>query len=137
MLYTGPSIEVLKKYTADQVFTDEQRVRYLGERLQQTINTFKLGATIKSTQVTSIAITFSLEMEDGAHVKNLKQYKADLEMALLSSIELEDNGNGMIDVTLKNMSRPLVGLRSIIETESFLSAESLLTVAVGIERIST
>ena len=53
--YKLPPIHLLNQYSADEVFTNRDRVRRLGEELEDTCRAFKVDAEIESVNINSLA----------------------------------------------------------------------------------
>lgn len=133
--YFFPPITLLKSYTKDDVFTNSDRVKSIGKWLQETCDNFSIGAQVIDTNVTSMAITYLLRLDTGVSIRSITKMKADFELNLGEEIEITGLGEerGTIQIVVKNMKRPLVGLRSVIESSEFKNSHSPLTIAAGVD----
>ena len=133
--YDYPPIDLLNEYSTDELFMNEDRVRGLGEALERTIREFKVDASVVNSRSTSLAITFTVRPGIGVSVKEFNKLKNDIELHLGSEIEINTVGEerGTIEIIVKNTQRPLIGLRSIIDTSDFWDDDSCMTIAAGVD----
>jgi len=133
--YVAPPISLLRDYSPDSIFTDADRIRRLADILQRTCDSFNIAAKVTDVKATSLAITFTLSLAPGVSVKSITKLKADFELHLASEIEFNGYGEGRnsIQILAKNMNRPMIGLKSVIESNNYKESESPLTVAAGVD----
>jgi len=134
-VYNYPPISLLKEYTSDDIFMDQDRAKKIAKILMETCWEFSLGASIDNISTSSMSITISVRPEIGTSLKSFTNLKVDFEVRLASQIEINASTEreGIIDFVIKNMNRPLVGIRSIIESDEFQRIESPLTIAAGVD----
>ena len=134
-IYVAPPIDLLRDYSSDSIFTDEDRVRKLAGVLQRTCDSFNINAKVTDVKATSLAITFTLSLAPGVSVKMISKLKADFELHLASEIEFNGLGerNNSIQISAKNMKRPMIGLKSVLATKAFRESKSPLSVAAGVD----
>lgn len=133
--YVAPPLSLLRDYSADSIFTNGDRVRNLGEEMQQACNDFGIAARVVDINATSLAITFKLKTDPGVSIRSINKLKIDFEVALGCFIEInaDPNEEYVMQISAKNMNRPLIGLKSVLESDRFKSMKSPLGVAAGID----
>ncbi len=133
--YVAPPLSLLRDYSPDAIFTDHDRVRNLGAELQQTCDDFGIAARVVDMNATSLAVTFKLKTDPGVSIKSINKLKVDFEVALGSFIEINPDPNEeyVIQISAKNMNRPLIGLKSVLESDVFRAMKSPLAIAAGID----
>ena len=133
--YIPPSKQLLKNYTSDDVFMNKDRSEALASSIVDICTSFKVGVSLTDVEANDMAITVSLLLNPGVSVKSIKALKAELELYLASRVEFyeDDEGSERIQILIKNEKRPLVGLKSIIESKQFENAKSPLSIAVGVD----
>lgn len=133
--YIAPRLDMLRDYSPDSIFADADRVRKLASILQNMFSSFGLDVRVVDGKATSLAIIYTLELAPGVSVKSVLKLKADFELHLASEIEFNGFGenNNSIRLLVKNMKRPLVGLKAVLSSRKFQEAESPLSVAAGVD----
>ena len=133
--YIPPKTSMLNKYSSDDIFMNPDRVKKLGDKLQHACDVFNVGASVVDVNATSLAITFILQLEPSVSYKSIQKLKLDFELALASEVEIDmsPNGDNLVHVSAKNMNRPLIGLKNVIESKEFHETCSPLSVAAGID----
>ena len=131
--YIAPPIDLLKDYSPDEIFTNEERVRKLGKKLQSTCDAFKVGAKVVGYNASTLSITFKLRLEQGVKAKAIHDLKKEFEYELASVVETGylQEGSNMLRVSIKNLNRSLIGIKDVIRSNAFLESTSPLTVAAG------
>ena len=131
--YIFPSAQLLHEYTSAQVFMDHDRVIKLAQILQSRLELLKIDAEVFSIKPTSLAITFSIRPAEGISIKTFMRNKLEFDICLASPVEITPGrkGGNTVDITIKNLHKHMVGLRSVIETEEYMYAMSPLMIAAG------
>ena len=132
MAYNFP-ITLLQLHDEKNQFTDVNFSNSMESILKQTLGAFKVGASIKDSRRTPFAIMFDVAPDAGVSVKKIKDLRLELETQLGNPVEIEKNGESefTVQVGIKNITRPLVGLRNILESEEFINSDAELPVAAG------
>ena len=128
-------IELLNDCSEENKFTDRRFALVLQSRLAKTLDAFKVGAFIKDARRTPFAIMFDVEPDVGVSVKKIKDLREDLETRFGCPVEIENTGETKftVQVGIKNISRPLVGLRNVIESDAFQNNDYELPIAAGMD----
>ncbi|MBO7450272.1 MAG: DNA translocase FtsK [Clostridiales bacterium] len=126
-------INLLQLREEKNQFTELDFAKSMEDILTKNLEAFEVGASIISTRRTPFAIMFDVQPDVGVSVKKIKDLRLDLEIKLGSPVEIENIGETefTIQVGIKNITRPLVGLRNILESDEFVNSEALLPVAAG------
>lgn len=103
------------------------------ERIQYTFKSLKIHASISSYNVTSLAMVFVCELEEGYSFRTFKSHRTDIELSVATYVEINAGNDGKVYLILKAFPRPIVGLRTLIESKEFADAPSPLSVVVGVD----
>lgn len=132
MVHNFP-ITLLQLRDEENQFTDVEFSKSMETILTKNLEAFNVGASIKDTRRTPFAIMFDVQPDVGVSVKKIKDLRLDLETQLGSPVEIEKNGETdfTVQVGIKNITRPLVGLRNILESDEFVNSDAELPIAAG------
>ena len=132
--YVPPSPNQLNNYSPDEIFMNPQRAKETALIIQSKCKEFGISATVVDINITSLALTFALMLGEKVSVKSTKGLKLDFEVALGSEIEMDvaSDDTNLVHISVKNMRRPMIGLKSVVESTEFKESSSPLSVAAGI-----
>lgn len=128
-----PSIDLLKKQVST-ITVNEKRLRDDAEKIREKLEQFGIDVTMKSVHVGPTVTQFTLEPAPGVKLTKITGLKNDLALTLAAeSIRLEApiRGKSLVGIEIPNEKRATVGMREIIESESWTEEKSLLKLAVG------
>ena len=133
--YHFPPIELLKDSTESSRF---QRLEYV-QRLKDSLNgmfaSFKTDAKVVDYSYNNFAILMKVKLGRGVTTRMIRNLRADIELHMANPVEFLDSRDdaSMITVAVKNIQRPIVPLKEVIQSPAFQEARSPLTVAAGID----
>ncbi len=130
-------IALLDDYHVESKYSDREYAKKMANELSDSLIAFKVGATIKEIKLTPFAILFDVIPDAGVSVKKIKDLRVDLEVRLASPVEIVDIGNKeyTIKIAMKNWNRPIIGLKSILESNEFKSNNYSIPIAAGMDVI--
>lgn len=127
-------ITLLTTRSEDTEFNDAVFAQKMQDVLSDNLKAYDVDATIKDSRMTPFTIMFDVEPAPGVSVKKIKDLRVDLELRLGSPVEVVNSGEQFtIQIALKSILRPIVGLRSILESDEFTDNNYKLPVAVGMD----
>ena len=131
--WEAPSIDLLKKQVAT-ITVNEKKLRDDAEKIREKFEQFGIDVTMKSVHVGPTVTQFTLEPAPGVKLTKITGLKNDLALTLAAEsirIEAPIRGKSLVGIEIPNEKRALVGMREIIESESWEEEKSLLKLAVG------
>ena len=131
--YHFPPIELLLDGNEQDQQHKSEYAQYLENTLRQTLKDFKVNADIKRVECNPFAVLITIQLNPGETVRKIYNLRNDIELALASPIEITTTvelPRGVI-IAVKSLDRPIVSLKSIINSDEFKSSKSPLTVGVG------
>ena len=131
----GFPLKLLGDYHIESKYTNRDFAKSMADELSENLTAFKVGAVIKDIHMTPFAIMFDVVPDVGVSVKKFKDLRVDLEVRLGAPVEIENYGDQQytIKIAMKNWSRPIVGLKSILESKEFNDSEYILPIAAGMD----
>lgn len=103
-------------------------------KLEDTLASFGITAKVVHFEPGPVLTRYEVEPERGIRVNQVVRLADDLAMALAAvdvRVEAPIPGKSAIGIEVPNANRVTVGLRALLETESFQSHSSRLAVALG------
>jgi S-DNA-T family DNA segregation ATPase FtsK/SpoIIIE len=128
-----PSVELLKKQIST-ITVNEKKLRDDAEKIREKLEQFGIDVTMKSVHVGPTVTQFTLEPAPGVKLTKITGLKNDLALTLAAEsirIEAPIRGKSLVGIEIPNEKRATVGMREIIESESWTEEKSLLKLAVG------
>lgn len=103
--------------------------------IERTLENFKVPAKVIGVTCGPSVTRFELEMPPGISVNKINQYSNDIAMALASShgvrIEAPIPGKSAVGIEVPNDEIATVGLKEVLDSREFYSANAPLTFALG------
>ena len=132
-VYNYPPIELLRLGSGGTVDGSEE-MRLNSERLQATLDSFGVGATICDITRGPTVTRYDLELSSGVKLAKLTNLAGDLALSLgVSGVRIAPIPDKIstVGIEVPNKIVSTVFLRDIIDTDVFRSASSRLTFALG------
>ena len=135
MSYQFPPLSLLKDYQIETRFNDSAFVDSLRAELANTLDAYKVRAAITGSRSTPFAVMFDVQPEKGVRVKAIKRIRTELEIFLGAPVEITGIGEKQYTVvlTVKDLARPIVGLKSILESKEFNQEKHVIPIAAGMD----
>lgn len=135
MNYIRPRIDLLNDYKSDEIRNAEERMEYKADHVKHVFHLYGIDIAVKEIVNREYGLCFRVEVEPGTAIKKIKELKLDLEVALAGYIEIVPDKDlcWTYYIIRKNDKRDFVGLKKIINSESFQNNESPLAIAAGID----
>jgi len=129
-----PPIDLLNDAAKDEVDVGVAQIDEMGERLVQTLETFRVTAQIVDRTVGPVVTRFELKPGPGIKVGRIAALADDLALAMRAQslrIVAPIPGKAAVGIEVPNPRPRMVLLRELIESERFQQAGRTLPVAIG------
>lgn len=127
-----PRLNLLERYKSTDPDTVDLEAK--GRRIEETLSSFKVDASVREIFPGPAVTLFALEPGPGVKVRRITELQNDLALALAApSIRIEAPVPGMarVGIEIPNASVATVGLREVLESETFQSGEAKLPLPLG------
>lgn len=127
-----PKLSLLALYKSSD--PDAADLEKKARRIEETLSSFKVEATVREIFPGPAVTLFALEPAMGVKVRRITELQNDLALALAApSIRLEAPVPGMarVGIEIPNASVSTVGLREVLESETFQSTQAKLPMPLG------
>lgn len=133
MDYRFPSIELLRKDLSASKFLESDYVDAITDDFNVTMNAYGIRGTIENRRVTPFAVIFDVKPAEGVSVKNFRKLRTEFELFMASPVEITSEGvqQYTIGMAIKSLHRPIVELRTILESKEYADSNYELPVAAG------
>ncbi|MCD7885619.1 MAG: DNA translocase FtsK 4TM domain-containing protein [Lachnospiraceae bacterium] len=132
--YIFPPLELLKKGTSKSKKGQEQEIRQTAAKLQQTLNSFGVHATVTNVSCGPSVTRYELLPEQGVKVSKIVSLSDDIKLNLAAAdirIEAPIPGKSAVGIEVPNAENGTVPLRDLLESEEFQNHKSKLAFATG------
>ncbi|HEX2280256.1 MAG TPA: DNA translocase FtsK 4TM domain-containing protein, partial [Thermomicrobiales bacterium] len=127
-----PRLSMLERYKSSD--PDSVDLESKARRIEETLGSFKVEASVREIFPGPAVTLFALEPALGVKVRRITELQNDLALALAApSIRIEAPVPGMarVGIEIPNESVATVGLREVLESETFQSGEAKLPLPLG------
>ncbi|MCD7954381.1 MAG: DNA translocase FtsK [Lachnospiraceae bacterium] len=132
--YVFPPLELLKKGAGKSKKGQEQEIRQTAAKLQQTLNSFGVHATVTNVSCGPSVTRYELLPEQGVKVSRIVSLSDDIKLNLAAAdirIEAPIPGKSAVGIEVPNAENGTVPLRDLLESEEFQNHKSKLAFATG------
>ena len=132
-VYRYPPVELLERGPGSSVDGREE-LAINSERLQRTLESFGVGATLTDITRGPTVTRYDLELDTGVRLSKLTNLAGDIALSLgVSGVRIApiEGRSSMVGIEVPNKIVSTVYLRDIIDTETFRRATSRLSFALG------
>lgn len=133
--YIKPSLDLLAEPAPDSGFATRDELKQNGEKLIAALASFNVDAKILDIVPGPSVTRYELSPASGVKINKFLQLSDDLALHLASPagirMEAPIPGKAAIGIEIPNRKRTTVTMREVIDCDSFRSAKSKLTVALG------
>jgi len=129
-----PPIDLLTEASGDEVDVGVAQIDEMGERLVQTLETFRVSAQIVDRTVGPVVTRFELKPGPGIKVGRIAALADDLALAMRAQslrIVAPIPGKAAVGIEVPNPRPRMVLLRELIESERFQQPGRTLPVVIG------
>jgi S-DNA-T family DNA segregation ATPase FtsK/SpoIIIE len=130
-----PPVSLLSEGPKQDTINDEVHKKFLeiGHLIEERCSEFAVEGEVTAYHPGPVVTTFEFKPSAGVKYAKVVNLGDDLALALKAeSIRIERiSGSSTVGIEVPNRKRELITLRDIIETESFNSSTSLLSLALG------
>lgn len=127
-----PKLTMLEQYKSSD--PDAADLEKKARRIEETLSSFKVEASVREIFPGPAVTLFALEPALGVKVRRITELQNDLALALAApSIRLEAPVPGMarVGIEIPNATVATVGLREVLQSETFQSTEAKLPLPFG------
>ncbi|MCD8105986.1 MAG: DNA translocase FtsK [Lachnospiraceae bacterium] len=132
--YVFPPLELLQKGSSKSKKGQEQEIRQTAAKLQQTLNSFGVHATVTNVSCGPSVTRYELLPEQGVKVSKIVSLSDDIKLNLAAAdirIEAPIPGKSAVGIEVPNAENGTVPLRELLESEEFQNHKSKLAFATG------
>jgi len=104
------------------------------ERIQKTLEKFGINVEMGETKIGPTVTQYTFRPQEGVKLSRITSLSNDLSLSLAAHpirIEAPIPGQSLVGVEVPNKSKAMVGLREVLESDSFKSRKNNLMVALG------
>jgi S-DNA-T family DNA segregation ATPase FtsK/SpoIIIE len=132
--YEPPDLALLDREDAQQLGEDDDELRQKAEQIELKLRDFNIAGRVTQVHPGPVITLFEFEPAAGVKVGRIAALQDDLAMSLKASsirIIAPLPKRGTVGIEVPNKHRAVVRLRDCLESQSFASAESILSVPLG------
>lgn len=131
--WEAPSLDLLQD-APSTVTVNEAQLREKADAIREKLEQFGLEVEMRSVHVGPTVTQFTLEPAAGVKLTKITGLKSDLALALAAQslrIEAPIPGKRLVGIEIPNEDRAIVGMREILESESWAESDAALKLAIG------
>ncbi len=127
-------MELLKDSTESSKFQRLEYVQRLKDQLNEMFASFKMNAKVVDYSYNNFAILMKVRLGQGVTTRAVRNLRADIELRMGNPVEFLDSETEETGITIavKNIQRPIVPLKEVLQSTAFREAKSPVSVAAGI-----
>lgn len=132
--YEAPALDLLTPETEQEVGDDDNELRLKAEQIETKLKDFNIAGRVTQVHPGPVITLFEFEPAPGVKVGRIAALQDDLAMSLRASsirIIAPLPKRGTVGIEVPNKSRAMVRLRDCLESHSFATADSILSVPLG------
>ncbi len=132
--YISPDVALLNREESDGIGEDDEELRQKAEQIEAKLRDFNIAGRVTQVHPGPVITLFEFEPAPGVKVGRIAALQDDLSMSLRASsirIIAPIPKRGTVGIEVPNKHRAMVRLRECLESEAFVSADSVLSVPLG------
>jgi S-DNA-T family DNA segregation ATPase FtsK/SpoIIIE len=132
--YIRPDISFMTKSEENFVSEDDDELIKTSKQIEAKLKDFNILGRVTEVHPGPVITLYEFEPAPGVKVGRISALQDDLAMSLKATsirIIAPIPKRGTVGIEVPNRNRELVRLRDILESEAFIQAESILSVAIG------
>lgn len=129
--YIYPTIQLLDNEKNTSL--DKNDIIVNSKRLQKVLISFNVNAKVENVIVGPTITLYEIKLGNGVRVSKIKNLKEDLAYNIgrrVTNIQIISQ-KGLVGIEVENVTKNIVKLKEIIDTEEFRKSKSMLTIALG------
>ncbi len=131
--YKLPGLDLLRSGGDVNVVLREEALQERAERLRQTLADFNIECSVKDIIPGPVITRYDIILAPGIKIQSVLNLSDNISLAMKTSairiVPVPEKS--AVGIEIPNPKSSLVSLKSILETEEFISSKSLLTLALG------
>ncbi len=131
--YKLPGLDLLRSGGDVNVVLSEEALQERAERLRQTLADFNIECSVKDIIPGPVITRYDIILAPGIKIQSVLNLSDNISLAMKTSairiVPVPEKS--AVGIEIPNPKSSLVSLKSILETEEFISSKSLLTLALG------
>ncbi len=135
--YNAPPLDLLKSYSSQENYADVEFFKR--DKATRIINTLKVLGGVEANLANIVhgptVTRFDISIPDNVSIKTVLKYADDLKLRLQTKNDIRITpipGTSLIGVEVANEQRSIVGLKDVIESDTFKNTKkTALTFAIG------
>lgn len=132
--YVKPDINLLRKYEPENEFNDREYIKELGQELSDFFKVFKVNVQIADCKVTPFSVCFDVIPGPGVNIKKITDLRDEIALRFAYIVETEfKQEEQKVYISMRNLKKPLIGFRDILESDEFKNNDYALPVAAGMD----
>lgn len=131
--YKLPGLDLLRSGGDVNVVLSEEALQERAERLRQTLADFNIECSVKDIIPGPVITRYDIILAPGIKIQSVLNLSDNISLAMKTSATriVPVPEKSAVGIEIPNPKSSLVSLKSILETEEFISSKSLLTLALG------
>ncbi|MDD3065158.1 MAG: DNA translocase FtsK 4TM domain-containing protein [Endomicrobiaceae bacterium] len=131
--YKLPGLDLLRSGGDVNVILSEEALQERAERLRQTLADFNIECSVKDIIPGPVITRYDIILAPGIKIQSVLNLSDNISLAMKTSATriVPVPEKSAVGIEIPNPKSSLVSLKSILETEEFISSKSLLTLALG------
>lgn len=132
--YKLPSLSLLDQVEKKELRVDKETLRFHANLLEKKLRDYGIEGTVVEVKPGPVVTLYEFEPAPGIKVSRIVNLEDDLAMAFSAysvRIVAPIPGKSVVGIEVPNKERQTIYLREILESETFQSASSFLTLALG------
>ena len=132
--YRFPPADLLLDSHESTVFKNLSFVQEQAWKLEAMFLSFRMDVKVVDYRYNDFAILMKLKLGPDVKTGAVRRLRADIELQMANPVDFLDDPDGRgMTIAVKNIRRPHVALKDIIQSGEFREAESKVTVAAGLD----
>ncbi len=132
--YVPPDLALLNREESDGIGEDDDELRQKAEQIEAKLRDFNIAGRVTQVHPGPVITLFEFEPAAGVKVGRIAALQDDLSMSLRASsirIIAPIPKRGTVGIEVPNKHRAMVRLRECLESQAFVSSDSILGVPLG------
>jgi FtsK/SpoIIIE family/FtsK alpha domain/4TM region of DNA translocase FtsK/SpoIIIE len=132
--YVPPELKLLEKGVSTHTAEDDEELKEKSRMIETKLRDFGIFGRVTHIHPGPVITLFEFEPAPGVKVGKIAALSDDLSMSLRATsirIIAPIPRRGTVGIEIPNKNRDIVRLRDVLESEAFVSADSILSIPIG------